>query len=760
MLSYKCPQCGAPIEYQPGTDEVKCEYCNGVSTVEELEAYAAKLEAEAKAKAAKLEAESQQAAGNASLPGMGVPIAPQSGAPTTGQAGWTAAPGTAPGSVPGSIPAAEDIQVFRCQSCGAEIISEPGTAAAICQYCHSPVILTDRLANEFRPHQIIPFKYDKKFIKDYFKKQIAKKFFIPRSFNTETQLDSMEGVYLPFWNYAYSAHVDTSGSGKVINSWEEGDDIITETKTYDFVETANLTFNHISCYASKKLPEESVAMVTPFVEDKVKPFAMPYLTGYRAENYQTDAKTTEKQAEIQVNTAIDEEIRDLTHDLSQVTFNKKESSYDMTKDPDLILKPVYVMTYQYMRKKYVFTINGQTKKIHGEMPLDVLKLNLVSLLVFLLCLALWLGVFFFIGSPANVIEEQTVRSYWSQVVGDEVQAMEIVQTPSQSEAPQAIPSQISHSQTFSSQSFPSHSTSGPLLARPYQVQANRGTSRAKEDWEQLPDVASTSGPPTGSWDGTDPEEMDRIEDLGELFSEEEKEALNKRLNEVSKKYYTDFILLTTKKNKYRDPVKYTEHYYVEHFDKDQDNIIILFDMDLREYRQTFKGISLWYFEDNRQQAIVHEVLPFLKDANYVGAVNTALDQMSECFDRGASTTELLSIEKGKGTVDEYTKKQYHKIQEGEFGLSMILAGIMAWVFRHKVKRAYRPKRRKWAYATSESPEVDHLVHRRTLVSTDRTRRRKPPEKDYSSGSGGGSSSGGVSTYSSGGSTSSSSGGKF
>lgn len=338
--------------------------------------------------------------------------------------------------------------------------------------------------------------------------------------------------------------------------------------------------------------------------------------------------------------------------------------------------------------------------------------------------------------------------------------MEIGHASSQTEAPQCVSSQIFSQQATSSQFLPSHSTSGPLLARPYQVQANRGTSRAKEDWEQLPDVASTSGPPSGSWDGTDPEEMDRIEDLGELFSEEEKEALNKRLNEVSKKYYTDFILLTTKKNKYRDPVKYTEHYYKEHFDKGQDNIIILFDMDLREYRQTFKGISLWYFEDNRQQAIVHEVLPYLKDANYVGAVNTALNQMSQCFEEGASTTELLSIEKGKGTVDEYTKKQYHKIQEGELYLSMILAGLMTWFFRHKVKRAYRPKRRKWAYATSESPEVEHLVHDRTLISTDRTRRRKPPEKDYSSDSGGGGSSGGVSTYDSGGSTSSSSGGKF
>ena len=38
-VSYKCPNCGAPLSFLPGHDHVTCEYCNtelDVATVESL----------------------------------------------------------------------------------------------------------------------------------------------------------------------------------------------------------------------------------------------------------------------------------------------------------------------------------------------------------------------------------------------------------------------------------------------------------------------------------------------------------------------------------------------------------------------------------------------------------------------------------------------------------------------------------------------------------------------------------------------------
>lgn len=759
MLSYKCPKCGAPIQYKAGTDSVVCDYCQGISTVAELEEYAAKLEAEAAAKAAaKTEAK-------AAAKGVAKAGADQKKEAAKLEAAATAKADTQP---PSDSPAdfkdsdlkggeqaefpkvGSDVKVYRCQSCGAEIISDHGTAATICQYCHNPVILTDQLANEFRPREIIPFSFDKKKLKEVFKDKVANRFFVPKSFSADSQLDTIEGVYLPFWNYYARAQVAAAGVGDIEQTWYEGDYMVTETSHYAFNEAADLNLDNISCYASTKLPEESISSITPFNEAGSKAFAMPYLTGYRAENYQSDAKETKGKAEVQVQEEMQKIMADFTKGLTRVKYSQRDSRYELDEDPDLVLKPVYVMTYKYMRKVYIFTVNGQTMKMYGEIPLDKPKLTLVTLLVALLVFLLSLGVCYFIGQPGQMLKVMHLPL-------SAVQAISEVESATPSEAANGEANETPNAAALID-ATPSEAASGPLLARPKSYQASRGRSRSKSDWEHLPDVASRSGPPTGAWDGTNPIEMERIEDLGGLFSETEKEALNERLNDLSKKYYTDFILLTTTNNKYKDPVKYTEHYYREHFDKDQDNIILLIDMDLRQYRQTFKGISLWYFEDSRQQEIVQTVLPFLKNADYVGAVNAALDGMAKDFEAGASTYELLSIEKGQGKVDKYTAKEFQRISPKEMLISFCISIFAALLFHLAIQRSYHPKAQKLIYEPSGTSSVVQRGTPRKLIGRDVRRVQRP--KSSSGGSGGGASTGGSSTFSSGGSTSSSSGGGF
>lgn len=130
---------------------------------------------------------------------------------------------------------------------------------------------------------------------------------MPKDFNTETQLDSMEGVYLPFWNYDYAARVEIAGTGDRERTWYEGKYTVVETKTYAFRQSSDMSIKDITCYASTKLPEESVASITPFKEDQSLPFAMPYLSGYLTENYQTDALGAQGQATKQVQKLIDKE---------------------------------------------------------------------------------------------------------------------------------------------------------------------------------------------------------------------------------------------------------------------------------------------------------------------------------------------------------------------------------------------------------------------------------------------------------------------
>lgn len=44
LLEYKCPNCGGAIQFNPGTQEMVCPYCDSVMDVEALRAMDEKLE--------------------------------------------------------------------------------------------------------------------------------------------------------------------------------------------------------------------------------------------------------------------------------------------------------------------------------------------------------------------------------------------------------------------------------------------------------------------------------------------------------------------------------------------------------------------------------------------------------------------------------------------------------------------------------------------------------------------------------------------
>ncbi|RMF94116.1 MAG: zinc ribbon domain-containing protein, partial [Planctomycetota bacterium] len=61
-----------------------------------------------------------------------------------------------------------------------------------------------------------------------------------------------------------------------------------------------------------------------------------------------------------------------THQLRSVDVRFENAS------SDLILLPVYLLTYTYRDKKYHFLINGQTGKHYGTKPLSWAKIGLAA----------------------------------------------------------------------------------------------------------------------------------------------------------------------------------------------------------------------------------------------------------------------------------------------------------------------------------------------------------------------------------------------
>lgn len=126
-VGYKCPNCGGPLAFAPGSEKVTCPYCDTEFEVAKIEELFAKQE--------KLAAEVQAAK----------------------EAKWDTADA---GSEWGEDEAAQ-MQTFTCSSCGAELVSDGNTMATECCYCGNPTMIPSRFSGMLKPDFVIPFKKTK-----------------------------------------------------------------------------------------------------------------------------------------------------------------------------------------------------------------------------------------------------------------------------------------------------------------------------------------------------------------------------------------------------------------------------------------------------------------------------------------------------------------------------------------------------------------------------------------------------------------------
>ena len=173
IISFKCPNCGGELIFDPATQKYKCEYCNSLFTQEELDAMKPMQGEEPEAAAQ--ERAAQAAAGAA--------------------AGEKAETGQTVGERE-SEPEGEAVY-YSCPSCGAEIVTDTTTAATFCYYCHNPVVLGKRLEGSYLPNKIIPFEIGREDAEKKFLDFVSKKKYVPKAFFNKKKIESMTGVYFP-----------------------------------------------------------------------------------------------------------------------------------------------------------------------------------------------------------------------------------------------------------------------------------------------------------------------------------------------------------------------------------------------------------------------------------------------------------------------------------------------------------------------------------------------------------------------------------
>jgi DNA-directed RNA polymerase subunit RPC12/RpoP len=147
-------QCGAKVEFAPGTDSLRCPYCGhetqlpaSAEVIDEIDFMAALAGLEQ----------------NATM---------------------------------------EDVPSVTCTSCAAHIEPPKATEAFPCPYCGSSIVVTIRSEHLIKPQALLPFKVPRNEATGLFRSWLKSRWFAPNALKRFARLEGrLQGLYTPYWTY-------------------------------------------------------------------------------------------------------------------------------------------------------------------------------------------------------------------------------------------------------------------------------------------------------------------------------------------------------------------------------------------------------------------------------------------------------------------------------------------------------------------------------------------------------------------------------
>lgn len=329
VIEYKCPACGGKLEFDSSSQKMKCPFCESEFEVDSIKDHDNCLE-------------------NIKEDDMNW----DSSAGGEWQLGET-----------------ENMKVYKCKSCGGEIITDPTTAASKCPYCDNPVVMSGNFTGDLKPDYIIPFKYDKAAAKEALMKHIEGRKLLPKVFKDQNHIDEIKGVYVPVWLFDANAEAKMLFKGEKLRNWSDGKFNYIERNYYSIQREGNVEFERVPVDGSTKMQDDLMESIEPFDFRDAVEFKTAYLSGYLADRYDVSAEDSIGRANDRIKATTDQIFTSTVQGYNTVSRENSSIRLDNAK-AKYALYPVWILNTTWENKKYIFAMNGQTGKFVGDLPID------------------------------------------------------------------------------------------------------------------------------------------------------------------------------------------------------------------------------------------------------------------------------------------------------------------------------------------------------------------------------------------------------
>ena len=266
----------------------------------------------------------------------------------------------------------EGARLYTCRNCGAQLISGNDEAVTYCSYCGSEALLESELSGVKKPKYIIPFKISKKQCKEIYRKKLEKKPYVPKEFKDPEFIDRFRPFYIPYWMYQIRFRDDAFLLNGYRNFTRGGYDYHEEYKIKASVENDGIY--GIPYDASRNFDDTIAEQIAPFQKKDMREYEPGYLAGMYADRPNVNADLYKEEV---LEQATDVAFKDIDKKLGSMNLklprkNKRQDFLQTRYDgEDTLFLPVWFLTWRKNDRVAYAVVNGQTGKIHVDLPADL-----------------------------------------------------------------------------------------------------------------------------------------------------------------------------------------------------------------------------------------------------------------------------------------------------------------------------------------------------------------------------------------------------
>lgn len=264
----------------------------------------------------------------------------------------------------------KELEICRCPSCGAQIITSDTSISTFCIYCKNTNIQTNKLKDEFHPHGIIPFQATKEDAIKAFEALQEGQSLVPQDFLTKENIKEIRGIYIPFWLLDINVKGKMKAKTKITKMSNTASASYTENiKNFQNTREGEIGYKLVPIDGSTHFDDDIMQSIEPFDYKDLKPYSSDYLAGFLSEIYDVKSDEALKIANKRIEKSAYEIFRKSLLSSTPTEIKVEEFKFTSTKvNEKFVLLPVYLLNVKYKNKIYTFAMNGQTKKMIGNLP--------------------------------------------------------------------------------------------------------------------------------------------------------------------------------------------------------------------------------------------------------------------------------------------------------------------------------------------------------------------------------------------------------